>query len=250
MKKKRGQKKKRSYHSINRRRKRPPIIVRLRQLIEQEIADLVKLTGKPDSKLPSNYFSFRSEATRQAIATGRTRYVRLDEIDALWNAWSAQCERALLEGDADWFKRQAHAMERGDRRTDQEKDRGRFEAEVARLLIIDRVPERKILADDKNNKCFNLRYDTAPLTNEEKQTIRDFEWSGCTHAVIEDEIGKCYKRADNGDYIAASKGRGALIVEWTLDKQRHYSCRFKNRRCARDCVRDIAKRINQGHRFL
>ena len=252
MKNKRSKKKKRNYHSVNRGRKRPPIMTRLRQLIGD------------GSKLPSNHLSFRREATRQAIAPGPVtlksapretraryvpRYVLLDEVDSVWQTISEQFERAVLDGDADWFKRQGRDIEHGDRRADQEKNRRLFEEEVARLLIIDGVPERMILTNE--SMCFNLRYDAGPLTNEEKRTIRDLEWSGCTHAVIEDEINKRYKRTDSGDYVAASKGRGALVVEWTLDEGKTwYSCRFKNRRCARECVRSVAKGISQGQRFL
>jgi hypothetical protein len=175
-----------------------------------------------------------------------------DEIDSLWNAWSAQCERALLDGDADWFKRQAHAIEHGDRRTEAEKDRCRFEAEVVRLLTVECVPERLILSQDTrtvyrgDKDCedkdkqplFVQRDDAQPLTLEEKQEIRDFEqWD--KHANIEDKIGKSYKRTDDGEYVAVGKG---LILEWTLDKGKTwYSCRFPNRRCARDAVREIAK---------
>jgi len=169
MKNKRGQKKKRGYHAVNRpankgitRRDAPTDIraklfhggpdgrtVRLRQLISEEIARLrewvIKEKVNP-SKLPDNYLSARKAQLQAAAA--KERYVLRDEIDSLWNAWSAQCERALLDGDADWFKRQAHAIEHGDRRTEAEKDRCRFEAEVVRLLTVECVPERLILSQD------------------------------------------------------------------------------------------------------
>lgn len=61
--------------------------------------------------------------------------------------------------------------------------------------------------------------DTSPLTPKEKQTIRDLEWSGCTHAVIEDEIGKGYKRTDSGDLVAVNEDYGALIVEWKTGRK-------------------------------
>jgi len=83
------------------------------------------------------------------------------------------------------------------------------------------------------------RKDEQPLTDKEKQEIRELEQLN-RHAVVEDMIGKSYKRTDDGDYVAVSKGGGALIVEWTLGKRR-YSCRFKNGRCVRDAIRDIAK---------
>ena len=249
MKNKRGRKKKRSYHSTNRGLKRsithrdaptdnrPKLshggpdwrTIRLRQLIGD------------GSKLPVNRLSLRREATRQAIAKG-TPYVLLDEIDALWPDLAAQFERAMLDGDADWFKRQAHAIEHGDERTGQEKDRGRFEAEVMRLLTVECVPERKILAGDT---CFVQRKNAQPLTEKEKHEIHELERT-YRHAVIEDMIGKRYRRADDGGYVAVGEG---LILEWTVGEHR-FSCRFKNRRCARDAVRDIAKRINQKHRFL
>ena len=125
----------------------------------------------------------------------------------------------------------SRAIRDGDKRTDAQKDRGRFEAEVLRLLTV--IPEREIL------KCFNQRPDAEPLTEEEKREIRELE-QDYKHTVIEDMIGKSYTRNKDGELIAVSKGGGALIVEWTLGKRR-YSCRFKNKRCARDAVRDIAK---------
>jgi hypothetical protein len=259
MKQKRGQKKKRAYHAVNRpankgitRRDAPTEIraklfhggpdgrtIRLCQLIGEEMARLrkwaIKTKVKPEhldhaSKLPDNYLSAR-KAENARVAT-KKRYVLRDEIDSLWNAWSAQCERALLDRDADWFNRQARAIELGDRRTDAEKDRCRFEAEVVRLLTVECFPERKILAGD----CFGLREDTQPLTEDEKREIRELEHMH-KHAVIEDMIGKSYRRNDDGEYVATGKG---LILEWTLGEAR-YSCRFKNRRCARDAVREIAK---------
>jgi hypothetical protein len=62
---------------------------------------------------------------------------------------------------------------------------------------------------------------------------------------IENTIGKRYRRTDDGEYVTVGKR-----ADSRMDSRHHYSCRFKNRRCARDAVRDIAKRINQEHRFL
>jgi hypothetical protein len=50
----------------------------------------------------------------------------------------------------------------------------------------------------------------SPLTSKEKKEISDLEWSGVKHAVIEDEIGKRYKRTDDGDYIAVLTSRAKL----------------------------------------
>ena len=47
--------------------------------------------------------------------------------------------------------------------------------------------------------------DTKPLTAEEKKTIRDLEWS-IPKAQIEREIGRPYKRTDDGDYVAVRAG--------------------------------------------
>jgi hypothetical protein len=74
-------------------------IIKLRQLIGD------------CSQMPDNYLSAR-KAEWQRIAAEK-RYVQLDEIDSLWNAWSTQCERAVLDGDADWFERQAKAIRKG-----------------------------------------------------------------------------------------------------------------------------------------
>lgn len=58
---------------------------------------------------------------------------RAEEINALWREACTAFEQAVLDGDADWFERQAKAIRSGDRRSDT-KARGRFEAAVAREL--------------------------------------------------------------------------------------------------------------------
>ena len=211
-------------------------------------------------KLPDLLLSARA-AENQAKARAKG-YVLLDEIDSLWNTLSAQFERAVLDGDAEWFERQAKAIRWHDSRTESQKARARFNAEVlqrletgfwstrAKLKAKPHVesatltPASKI-TDTKARKIldsFNQRADMKPLTPEEIQTIRDLEWSNCSHAVIEDEIGKGYKRTDNGDYIAVHDNGGALIVEWK-DQTQKFSHRFKNKRCALDAIRDIANRL-------
>jgi hypothetical protein len=77
---------------------------------EWRILKLRQLIGD-GSQLPDNYLSAR-KAQWQATAAEK-RYVWLDDIDSLWNRWSAQCERAVLDGDADWFRRQANAFAKG-----------------------------------------------------------------------------------------------------------------------------------------
>jgi hypothetical protein len=79
------------------------------------------------SQLPDNYFSAR-KTEWQSIAA-KKRYVLLDEIDSLWNTWSAQCERAALNGDADWFEQQAKAIRKGGL-----PPRAQFNAKVVQLL--------------------------------------------------------------------------------------------------------------------
>ncbi len=59
---------------------------------------------------------------------------RTAEINALWRDLSEQFERAVLNGDADWFERQAKAIRSGDTRSDDAIARDRFEAAVAREL--------------------------------------------------------------------------------------------------------------------
>jgi hypothetical protein len=209
-------------------------------------------------KLPDNLLSARA-AENQAKA--RTKgYVLLDEIDSLWNTLSAQFERAVLDGDAEWFDRQAKAIRWHDSRTESKKARAHFNAEVIRRLegafwsthskkgdnreSATLTPADKI-TDTKARKIldsFNQRADMKPLTPEEIQTIRDLEWSNFAHTVIEDEIGKGYKRDDNGDYIAVHDSGGALIVEWK-DQTQKFRHRFKNQRCALDAIRDIANRL-------
>jgi hypothetical protein len=54
-----------------------------------------------------------------------------------------------------------------------------------------------------------------PLTPEEKATIRDLERSECTHATIEREIGKRYRRTDNGDYVAVKENGEGPVAKRT-----------------------------------
>jgi len=85
------------------------------------------------SKLPDNYLSARAEANRAALAamTPGKRYLLLHKIDSLWRDVRAQFERAVLDGNADWFRRQADAVERKSEDT----PRGRFEANVVTLVL-------------------------------------------------------------------------------------------------------------------
>jgi hypothetical protein len=85
------------------------------------------------SKLPDNYLSARAEANRAALAamTPGKRYLLLDKIDSLWRDVRAQFERAVLDGNADWFRRQAKAIERKSGDT----ARGRFEANLVTLVL-------------------------------------------------------------------------------------------------------------------
>jgi hypothetical protein len=103
-------------------------------------------------------------------------------------------------------------------------------------LTVECVPERKLLAADT---CFVQRKDTQPLTEEEKREILRWE-TLYNQDYVEELIGKRYTRNKDGELITVSKGGGALILEWTVGKH-HYSCHFKNKRCTRDAVREIAK---------
>jgi len=60
------------------------------------------------SQLPDNYLSARAAANAETAR--KERYVLLEEIDVLWQAFCARCERAVLDGDTDRFARQARAM--------------------------------------------------------------------------------------------------------------------------------------------
>ena len=84
------------------------------------------------SRLADNYLSERAAA--KAETARLRRYVLLDDIDALWRDKVAGFERAVLDGDAAWFERQAKAISSGDTRSETDKARDAFEAAVAREL--------------------------------------------------------------------------------------------------------------------
>ncbi|MDQ3253839.1 MAG: hypothetical protein M3R15_08025 [Acidobacteriota bacterium] len=99
-------------------------MIRLRQLITEcrHLTEQVQKLSKDgwsaaDERLVENYVE-----------------ARLAEINTLWRDLSEQFERAVLNGDAEWFERQAKAIISGDRRSDTQKARGRFEAAVAKEL--------------------------------------------------------------------------------------------------------------------
>src|SRR5439155_880123 len=70
-----------------------------------------QLAKKP--ALPRFHLTTREQKVLDKLRASQRAYVLLDEIDSLWKTWSAQCERAVLNGDADWFERQAKAIEKG-----------------------------------------------------------------------------------------------------------------------------------------
>jgi hypothetical protein len=90
-------------------------LVRLRQLIGD------------GSKLADNHLSAR-KAKNEKTAT-KKRYVLLSEADSLWRDLSAQFERAVLNGDAGWFERQAKALG-----SVQQQEHARFNAAVIRAI--------------------------------------------------------------------------------------------------------------------
>ena len=79
------------------------------------------------SQLPDNYLSARAAANAETAR--QKRYVLLEKIDALWNKLRAQFERAVLDGDAEWFKRQLQALS-----SKQSQEKIRFNAKVVHLL--------------------------------------------------------------------------------------------------------------------
>jgi hypothetical protein len=83
-------------------------------------------------QLADNYLSAR-KAQWESIAA-KKRYVLLDEIDALWHDLVAQFERAVLNDDAEWFEHMTAAIRFEDGRTESQKERARFNAEVIRRL--------------------------------------------------------------------------------------------------------------------
>jgi hypothetical protein len=221
-------------------------MVRLRELIGD------------GSKLGGNLLSARA-AENQAKA--RTKgYVLLDEIDSLWNTLSAQFERAVLDDDAEWFGRQAKAIRWHDSRTESEKARAHFNAEVIRRLEGAFWSTHSKKGDNRESatltpagkftdakarqilESFHPRKDTKPLTDKEKKFIRWHEDERWNHAEIEDMIGKSYTRNRDSELIAVSKRGGALIVEWKNRTQK-FTHRFKNERCALDAIRDIANQL-------
>ncbi|MGI8435939.1 MAG: hypothetical protein ACR2NX_03415 [Chthoniobacterales bacterium] len=95
------------------------------------LQELVRERHEPDERLADNHLSARAKANAE-IARQKKSYVLLNEVDALWRDLSAQFERAVLDGDADWFERQAKAIQRETRRD----MLNQFESEVAHILEI------------------------------------------------------------------------------------------------------------------
>lgn len=90
-----------------------------------------------------------------------------DEKAWLWQGLSAEFEHAVLDGDAEWFERQANAVRRKDNRTDKQKDRDRFYAAVIRELgMASAWTQSKQRAEQEKNE---QRW-------KEAQKNKQFEW--------------------------------------------------------------------------
>ncbi len=74
--------------------------------------DALKQADEVYWHLPDNYLSPR--AKKNAETARQKKYVLLNEVDALWRDLSAQFQRAVIDGDADWFARQAKALRSGE----------------------------------------------------------------------------------------------------------------------------------------
>jgi hypothetical protein len=93
------------------------LMIDLRHLLRQGVKDLRHLIGD-GSQFRGNYLS-------EPIGERDWR------IDRAWTKLCWQFERAVLNGDAKWFTRQANAIKNGG-----ETPRGRFNAKVVRLLYL------------------------------------------------------------------------------------------------------------------
>jgi hypothetical protein len=95
-----------------------------RMICLRRILDVI---AKNDGKLPDNYLSARAVTIMKNALPFRS------PMDELWGELAAEFERAVLRGDADWFRAQANVIE--GKRKARYTPRGIFEWEVTPILL-------------------------------------------------------------------------------------------------------------------
>ena len=155
-------------------------------------------------------------ALRQLIATDQRQ-----KIAPFMRKLIADCERAALDGDADWFRRQANAIEKGG-----SPQRAQFNAKVAHLF---RIEMRKMW------ETLGLPENWRPLTDAERKAFPNL--TRVPHVVTPTPAGKVTDAMASDIYGALEKcelPNGLLLVEgW----------HFENKERVMEAIHDLAKRL-------
>jgi hypothetical protein len=193
-------------------------IVRLRELIGD------------GSRLADNHLSSR-RAERNAAR---------EEIDVLWGEWSAECERAMLDGDADWFARQAKAIAKGGL----PQQRAQFNAKVVHLLELAFWETWAKQRAEQERKGRHMESATLTPAGKFTDAMASDIWKAVVRADLEEPkrrslIEQQLAVAESYGLGKASRNKKPQIIEQVVAE----SYGFKTKECAMDAIRDFAERL-------
>jgi hypothetical protein len=177
------------------------------------------------SKLPDNFLSADYLTTPPALQ--KQEKAHRDKVDSLWRPLRAQFERAVLNGDADWFERQAKAI-----RKDRLPQRARFNAKVVHLLEIamwETSVKQKPLAKPTLADVEAIRHKAKSLagqkqaaqaareawepTSEQKAYEAWFNAEGCAEQDAKKRLAKFYEKHPqyNQQVVGSNPTAGSIV---------------------------------------
>jgi hypothetical protein len=189
---------------------------------------------KNGSPLPSNYLSAPSDVRCSPYAQ------RSAGVYQLWNRLCFEFERAVLNGDADWFRRQADAIEKGG-----SPQRAQFNAKVVYLF------------EQAWSETLGRPENWRPLTDVEREAFPNLP-TRVPHVVTLTPAGKFTDKMASDIYEALEKREvkqqdlSLLVKGYKQSKERASEneptimvegCPFTSKERVMEAIHDLAKRL-------
>jgi hypothetical protein len=203
-------------------------MIKLRQLIEQYKGEQAKAIGDPH--LPDNFLSARDKTIKADI---------FDEIDWLWRDLCAEFQRAAMDGDAGWFRRQAEAIVKAIEHSGLP-ERVRFNAKVVRLVEIAWWGTDANRCSDLERAADELGLTTLTPADKFTETMASHIWKAVVNGALEEPeprslIEQQFAAGENYGF----KTKKRQIVEQVVAE----SYGFTTKERAMDAIHDLATRL-------
>jgi hypothetical protein len=185
------------------------------------------------SKVPDNFLSADYLTTPPALQKQEKAY--RDKVESLWRPLKAQFERAVLNGDAVWFERQAKAIRKGG-----VPQRARFNAKVVHLIEIAWWGTDANRRSDLERAADELGLTTLTPAGKFTDAMASHIWKAVVNAASEEpEIRSLIEQQFAAGESYGFKTKKRQIIEQVVAE--NYG--FKTKERAMDAIHDLATRL-------